>query len=405
MSAETTAATSIDEAARRVAARWGFGAAELPRLSGGLINHTFAVRRSGAPVAVLQQLHPIFAAEVNLDLEAVTTHLAARGLTTPRLLRTQDGAPWVTEEADGPQGSGGPRVWRALTWVEGSCVASVPDARWAEAGGQLVGRFHQAVSDLQHDYHFSRGNVHETARYFARLRALLEAGPAAFASTPTSTPSTSAAPTSAAPPIAAPPIDPSLCAEVVEVAHHVLGAAAELSIIPATPARHCHGDLKISNLLFTPESLPPAGAALASPSPVTGLCLVDLDTLSRGTIAFELGDAMRSWCNPAGEDSAATTFDLGLFAAAMRGYRSVADPLLSDDERASIVAGLHTVCVELAARFCIDAFEDRYFGWNPARHPSRRHHNLVRARSQLTLARSVAAQLDDAFALVRGALR
>lgn len=387
-------ATVIEEAARRVAARWGFGGAELSRLSGGLINHTFAVHLAGAPVAVLQQLHPIFGAEVNLDLEAVTTHLAARGLVTPRLLRTQDGEAWAIEP-DELGGGGEGRVWRALTWVEGRCVASVPDARWAEAGGELVGRFHRAVADLRHDYRFSRGNVHETARYFARLRACLDAGAGAFAPPPSF--SSPAAASSAS------PLDAALVAETTELARQILAAAEHLPPIPATPPRHCHGDLKISNLLFHPAGSTDSGASATAAAP-TGLCLVDLDTLCRGTIAFELGDAMRSWCNPAGEDQLATAFDLGLFAAAMRGFRGVADPLLVDDERASIVCGLHTVCVELAARFCIDAFEDRYFGWSPARHASRRHHNLVRAHSQLSLASSVAAQREDAFALVRGAI-
>jgi Ser/Thr protein kinase RdoA (MazF antagonist) len=382
-------ATATEDAARQIAARWGFGDAELSRLSGGLINQTFAVKRGGAPVAVLQQLHPIFGAEVNLDLDAVTAHVAARGLVTPRLLRTQDGAAWAVDEDDDGAGAGGggpaaTRVWRALSWVEGRCVATAPELRWAEAGGALVGRFHQAVADLAHDYHFSRGNVHDTARYFARLRALLEAGEAAFAPSPGS-------------PAAAPPVAPELAAQIVALGHDVLAAAAALSPLPATPPRHCHGDLKLSNLLFTPESGAPGAE-------VRGLCLVDLDTLCRGTIAFELGDAMRSWCNPAGEDTAETAFDLELFGAAMRGYRGVADALLDDAERASIVVGLHTVCVELAARFCIDAFEDRYFGWSPERHPSRRHHNLVRAQSQLTLARSVAARLDEAHQLARGAL-
>lgn len=393
-------ATSADEAVRQIAAHWGWQDAELARLSGGLINQTFAVRKGGAPIAVLQQLHPIFGAEVNLDLEAVTAHLAARGLVTPRLWRTLAGEAWVTQASGAPAGGaaagssepgGAPaKVWRALTWIEGLCVARVPDGRWAEAGGELVGRFHRAVADLQHTYRFSRGNVHDTPRYFARLRRWLsgDEGPVAAGE------AAGGAINEAANEAINEAIS-DVVGEALDVARQILEAAAALPAIPVTPQRHCHGDLKISNLLFD----------LAQSAPMTdvrGVCLVDLDTLSLGTIAFELGDAMRSWCNPAGEDVTAAAFDLGLFAAAMRGFRGVADPLLSDDERASIVHGLHTVCVELAARFCIDVFEDRYFGWNAELHPSRRHHNLVRARSQLSLARSVAAQRDEALSIVQG---
>jgi Ser/Thr protein kinase RdoA (MazF antagonist) len=349
---------------RAVAARWAFDTAHLERLSGGLINQTFAVSREGQPVAVLQQLHPIFGAEVNLDLEAVTQHLASDGLVTPRLLRTDDGQAWVND---------GERVWRALTWVEGRCVSSVPGPEWAVAGGALVGRFHRALSTLRYDYRFTRGNVHDTARHLAALgerisaaardRRRIDLGPTEDATA-------------------------ELIEAAVELGREILTQAEALPELPAVALRHCHGDLKISNLMFRHDD------------PVTGLCLVDLDTLGLASMAFEIGDAMRSWCNPSGEDVVAASFDLALFEAAIRGFREVADPLLSDDERRSIVVGLATVAVELAARFCVDVFDDRYFGWNAERYRSRRHHNLVRARSQLSLARSVRAQLGDALAIV-----
>jgi hypothetical protein len=127
---------------------------------------------------------------------------------------------------------------------------------------------------------------------------------------------------------------------------------------------------------------------------------VDLDTLGRQSLAYELGDAMRSWCNPRGEDEVDVHVDEAIFAAAMAGYREGAGDLPTAAERASIVPGLETVCVELAARFCRDVFDDSYFGWNPQRFPSRRAHNLIRAHSQLALARSVRAARRALAALV-----
>ena len=84
--------------------------AAIEAIPGGLINRTYIVRRGGEPDAVLQRLHPIFGPEVNLDLEAITAHLARAGLETPRLVRTRDGAPWA--EAQG-------HTWRAITFVQG----------------------------------------------------------------------------------------------------------------------------------------------------------------------------------------------------------------------------------------------------------------------------------------------
>lgn len=325
-----------------VASAWGWRAEQVAPLTGGLINKTFVVRDRGEPIAVLQQLHTIFGADVNLDLDAVTSHLAAKGLATPRLIRTLDGKPCVEQDA----------VWRALTWIEGETVHKVPSPAWAEASGALVGRFHRAVADLQYDYRFTRAGVHDTAAHLAKLRAHVDAGGDA---------------------------------EAVELGREILGAASGLPAIPATPKRHVHGDLKISNLLFRR-------------APLEGICLVDLDTLAKGTMAFELGDAMRSWCNPVGEDAESVRFDLPIFTAAIRGFRSEAP--LSRDEGVSVVAGLETVCIELAARFAVDVFEDRYFGWDASRFPSRRAHNVVRARGQLALGREVRAAREEALAVV-----
>ncbi len=326
-------------------AAWGWDGAEVAPVTGGLINATFAVKRAGAPIAVLQRLHPVFGAEVNLDLEAVTRHVAARGMITPTLIRTVAGEAWI--ERDG--------VWRALTWVDGVAVHAVSDPRWATAGGELVGRFHRAIGDLDHRYHFARAGVHDTAGHLGKLRARL-AEPAGDGED-----------------------------EVRALGAEILADAAALPPLDdALPVRHCHGDLKISNLMFAGD-------------PPRGVCLLDLDTLGLGTLAFELGDAMRSWCNPHGEDRGTARFELAVFAAAMDAWRDVAGQSAGPAELASVVTGLETVCVELAARFAVDVFEDRYFGWDPARFASRPAHNLVRAQGQLALARSVLAQRDAAL--------
>ncbi|HTJ46467.1 MAG TPA: phosphotransferase, partial [Kofleriaceae bacterium] len=240
--------------------------------------------------------------------------------------------------------------WRALTWVDGASTHAVPSLAHAEAGGALVGRFHRAVDDLVHEYRFVRAGVHDTRAHLARLEAGAKAADDG---------------------------------EAKALAFEIL--STRIPPLPELPRRHAHGDLKISNILFRNEQ---------------AIALVDLDTLGRQTIAFELGDAMRSWCNPHPEDAGRARFALDVFAAAMRGYRDAAGHLLTKAEWPAIVLGLETVCVELAARFCADVFEDRYFGWDPARFPSRKAHNLVRAQGQLALARDVAAHRDEALAVV-----
>lgn len=332
-----------------VLAAWGLEAGAGERELGGLINRTFFVRaRHGGPVtAVIQRLHPIFAAEVNVDIEAVTEHLAATGMTTPRLLRTLSGARWF--EHDGA-------VWRALSYVDGVTVHAMPDAAHATAAGELVGRFHRALSTLRHRFVFQRASVHDTTGHLRRLDEVLAASGGH--------------------------------SEESDLARRILDAAARLTPIASLPRRPVHGDLKVSNVMFARGARPEA------------LCLIDLDTLGPQTIAYELGDCLRSWCNPEGEDTTATRFDEGRLAASLRGYAAGAAGLLGPEEIAAILPGVETVCVELAARFCVDAFEDRYFGWDPARFASRREHNLVRAAGQLTLALAVMSSRPDATSLV-----
>ncbi|AUX46798.1 uncharacterized protein SOCE26_083070 [Sorangium cellulosum] len=148
------------------------------------------------------------------------------------------------------------------------------------------------------------------------------------------------------------------------------------------PLRHSHGDLKISNLRFSE-----AGEEI---------CVLDLDTLELQPIDVELGEAWRSWCNPVGEDATEARFDLEVFAAAVAGYREVRP--FGAEEREALADAVERIALELEARFCRDVFEDRYFGWNPARFA----HNLQRAAGQLALARSARRQRGEIARLLAG---
>jgi Ser/Thr protein kinase RdoA (MazF antagonist) len=329
---------SIPEA---ILARWG-DLRERPHrpFGSGLINRTFLVEgRSGR--VVLQRLHPVFAGTVNEDIDAITAHLEKKGLPTPRPVRTDDGALWALD--------GEERPWRALTFVEGESFDHVPSPAFAAEAGRLVARFHLATRDLEHEYRHVRVGVHDTTRHLASLAAALEEQPSH-----------------------------RLFAAVEPLARVLLAAAARLPDLGGLPLRHAHGDLKISNLLFRGDE---------------AHCLVDLDTLGRMSWAFEMGDALRSWCNPAGEDEARVGIDVATFEAALAGYGEAArtSGLVSAEERGFVVDGLATICLELSARFLADALRESYFGFDPGRFPARGEHNLLRGRGQLSLFESVEA--------------
>ena len=315
----------------------------LVRASSGLMNPTWYADSRGGATLVLQRVNPIFSAEVNIDIAAVTEHLAGKGLVTPRLVPTRDGRLWL--EHDG--------VWRVLTRIDGVCHDALDRPTQARAAGSIVAEFHRAVSDLDHRFRNRRLGVHDTARHLRILREALAEHRS------------------------------HRHFDVIEpLAQRVLEAAATLPPLPATSDRIVHGDPKISNLLFA------HGADRA-------LCLIDLDTVARMPVALELGDALRSWCNPATEDAASARFVRPFFDAAIEGYAEAAPEFLTPAEWSAIPCGALTITVELAARFCADALRESYFGWNRARYESSSAHNQARVLGQLKLAEGIRAELAE----------
>ncbi len=323
---------------------WGLEDAEISPIKVGLINETWRVTRPNTNRFALQRLNRIFDPVVHNDIHAVTRHLERCGLPTPNLVPATDGRLWVMHDDS---------AWRVLTWVDGDVHGRVTEPPLVREAGALLGRFHSALRDLEHDFQARRLGVHDTPKHLRKLEAALRDQRVK------------------------PEYD-----EVAPVGHAILQEALVLPRLPKTPERVVHGDPKIANMVFTADG--------------RGRCMIDLDTLARMALPLEMGDAIRSWCNPGGEDDTAARFDLELFEAAVRGYASSVGNWLTDDERGSLFIGARTIAVELASRFAADALLDCYFGWDENRFPSRSAHNLVRAKSQLALARSMKAQSAEA---------
>jgi Ser/Thr protein kinase RdoA (MazF antagonist) len=313
-----------------------------------LINATFILTvgsNSGSTRFVLQRLHPVFGPSVNRDIDAVTQHLSAKGLVTPRLVRTLGGDLWHVDEETGP-GS----VWRVLSYVPGETVHQSRDPQRLSSGARLLGAFHAALDDFHQPFVHKRP-LHDTAKHLGALKAALGSSAAKH--------------------------DAEAQALGARVLRHAEGI---VEAYPDQPKRVVHGDPKLSNLLFD----------LSDPD--KALCMIDLDTVGRGALAYELGDALRSWCNPVGEDLGAVTVDVTLVDAVVSGYFQAAPVGIQRSEILSAIDGLETVSCELSSRFAADAILDCYFGWDSARFSSRRAHNLVRAEGQLALSRDVRAK-------------
>lgn len=330
---------------------FGITPAQITPITTGLIHRTYRVDTSRERFA-LQCVSPIFAREVHDDIEAVTTHLASKGVLTPRLVRTTDGALSHLE---------GTEVWRVLTWLDGTTKPKVGSADDARTAAALLARFHAALTDLDHVFKARRLGVHDTARHLSVLQAALEEHG-----------------------------DHRLYADLAPLAREILTRATPLLDLSSLPDRIVHGDPKITNVLFDD-----AGQARA---------LVDLDTIAPMKLPHELGDALRSWSNPSGEDALQVTFDAAVFQAALEGYAAHRPADLTRAELESLAPGTRLIILELAARFAADALNERYFGWDSTRFATRGDHNLLRARAQLLLARDFDRQASALEQVARRAL-
>jgi Ser/Thr protein kinase RdoA (MazF antagonist) len=342
-------ATLLD-VARALADYEGLEGAEVRRLGSGLINDTYLVR-FGARRLVLQRVNTVFDASIHDNIAAVTEHLAARGMVTPRLMKTRQGTLYTEVER---------RIWRLMTYVEGVSVERLATPAQAAAVGGLVGRFHAALDDLEHVFSETRLGVHDTAKHIARLEEAV-----------------------------AEHRDHRLHAQVASLADQLIAQALQLPLLGKQPLRNCHGDLKLDNVLFDEAE------------PGKALCLIDLDTVGPMALAHELGDAWRSWCNPAGEDDGgAVAFDLAIFEASWGGYLRELGRPLPRVAREALLHGPEWISLELGARFAADALAESYFSWDRGRFPAAGEHNLVRARAQWGLCRATIACRDERAAIL-----
>ncbi|MCE1195066.1 aminoglycoside phosphotransferase family protein [bacterium] len=144
----------------------------------------------------------------------------------------------------------------------------------------------------------------------------------------------------------------------------------------ALPARICHNDAKLNNILLDDAT----GEAL---------CVVDLDTVMPGTALFDFGDLVRTVAATAAEDEtdlARITFDAGQYRALLAGYLSEAAGFLVPAEAALLAEAGRNLAQIMGLRFLTD-----YLAGDVYYKTERPSHNLDRSRNQIALIRSMDA--------------
>lgn len=342
-------------------------------LGSGNVNETFLVthegrRESGA--FVLQRLNrTVFARpdlvmgnllalgeHVQRRLQSPPPELQGRRWEVPQVLPSRQGAAaWVEQDGE---------VWRSISYIGAATTTDViTDRRQAHEVGYGLGMFHSLISDLPVDaLADTLEDFHVTPSYLRRLDAVLRE-------------QTGLRPSAGL-------ADAMAFVEQRRDGVDVLEAAVERGELHQRPI---HGDPKINNVMMDEAT----GQAVG---------LIDLDTVKPGLIHYDIGDCLRSCCNPLGEETREldqVRFDLGLAESILEGYLSVAAGFLSERDRAYLPDCIRLIPFELGLRFLTDHLDgDRYFR---TAFPG---HNLQRAQVQFRLTLSIESQMEQIRRLI-----
>ncbi len=146
---------------------------------------------------------------------------------------------------------------------------------------------------------------------------------------------------------------------------------------PNVPLRVTHNDTKISNILFDKTTQQAA-------------CIIDLDTLQTSTLLADFGDMVRTYTSEFDEDFAdfaKIKMRFAYFKALFLGFmKKIGGEILEEEKNALVYGAERTVFVQ-ALRFMTDYLNnDVYY------HIDFEDHNLIRAKNQLALFKSMLKQ-------------
>ena len=328
----------------------------------GHINDTFLIQSTDATTYILQRInHHVFKQPLvvmsNIEhvlghwrqvLQAQNTHAAHR--KCPQLLPARDGKAYIVDAES--------NVWRMFHYIDGTRTVDVIETpEQAFLAAKAFGQFQQHLAALPtHHLAETIPGFHHTRN---RFRALIRA------------------------------IDADTHGRVNEVRPEIAfvlareadtGQLLDLQAKGQLPERVTHNDTKINNVLFDAESGEP-------------LCVVDLDTVMPGLVAYDFGDMVRTAATTVIEDEPdvrRVDIRIDLFAALARGYLSSAGDSLSHNEKQSLAFGGKLITLEQGIRFLTDYLQgDSYYKTRYAQH------NLDRTRNQFALVQAIETNLPE----------
>jgi Ser/Thr protein kinase RdoA (MazF antagonist) len=150
------------------------------------------------------------------------------------------------------------------------------------------------------------------------------------------------------------------------------------------PLRITHNDTKFNNVLLDSND--------------QAKCVIDLDTVMPGYVAYDFGDAIRTIINAAAEDESnlkKIILNIPFFKAYTEGYFEQAKVFLTEKEVESLIEGVLLFPYMQAVRFLTDYLQgDTYYKIQHA------EHNLQRTRAQLKLVKEIEEHIEELKSII-----
>jgi len=336
-----------------------FNDTKINEFGSGLINKTFLIigqNDQREERLILQQINKEVFYNPPLmmkNIHQVAKHLSSKNFhqKTLQVIPNKNGEWYIKDHQN--------EYWRIFPFIENTFVVNeIKEANTAYEGAKAFGDFLGALWDMKADtLHTSIPDFHHTALRFQHFTNVVLKNPS----------------------------DRNNFAKA-EIAFLQQQAHLSIKLPTKLPIRVTHNDTKINNVLFDRDSK-------------KGISVIDWDTLMPGWIAHDFGDMVRTFTNSLGEESdqlSSVFMNIDFFKALSLGFMETLAPLLTSEEKKHLVNGALVITFEQAVRFLSDYLQgDIYYRVESA------DHNLVRARNQIQLLKSMLNQQAEMEDIIR----
>lgn len=325
----------------------------------GLINKTFIVEFEEVSY-ILQKINTyVFSSPIGVmyNIDLITNHIRKKVIyegknyrnSTLTLIKTKHDKNFAIVDDE---------YWRCYTCIDGITYNNTTDPSIMYEAGKAIGEFQQLLADF--DPTLLTDNIKNFHNTFLRYKqfensVLLDIVKRS-----------------------------STCLEEIKFIRkrvnimNIITKAIEDEIIPI---RVVHNDTKLNNIMFSNNN--------------KSLCLIDLDTVMKGTILYDYGDALRLGASTTKEDEedlSKVNINFDIVYNFTKGFLEATKDLITNDEIKLLMVGYYTITLELGMRFLTDYLEnDKYFKLTDS---EKTNLNLIRAKNQFKLVTEIENNFD-----------